>query len=109
MLISATKYIIIITVCVYLETCVCGVCMNMHEHECVHAVNGGILRAPSLALSPSLYLSVSYNRIKMRTDINKNCSFTHLPRGELFQRVEEEEDVEEEEEEQQELAAKKYK
>lgn len=28
----------------------------------------------------------------MRTDINKNCSFTHLPRGELFQREEEEED-----------------
>lgn len=45
-----------------------------------------------LSLSPSvnLYLPLSYNRIKMRTDINKNCSFTHLPRGELFQREEEE-------------------
>lgn len=45
-----------------------------------------------LTLSLNLYLPLSYNRIKMRTDINKNCSFTHLPRGELFQREEEEED-----------------
>lgn len=45
-----------------------------------------------LSLSLNLYLPLSYNRIKMRTDINKNCSFTHLPRGELFQREEEEED-----------------
>lgn len=44
----------------------------------------------SLTLALNLYLSLSYNRIKMRTDINKKCSFTHLPRGELFQREEEE-------------------
>lgn len=34
----------------------------------------------------------------MRTDINKNCSFTHLPRGELFQREEQEDEEEGEEE-----------
>lgn len=85
--------------CVYLETCVCGVCARACMCLYVHAVNGGYTDSLSLFLSHSLnvYLSLSYNRIKMRTDINKNCSFTHLPRGELFQREEEEEVGEEQE------------
>lgn len=78
--------------CVYLETCVCGVCARACMCLYVHAVNGGYTLSPPLTLSLNLYLPLSYNRIKMRTDINKNCSFTHLPRGELFQREEEEED-----------------